>query len=642
MAQEKLEIIIEAVNKASGVIKDVDESFGRLNTVLSAGAMGMAAMAAINLGKELATLGAQASRVEAGFRNIAGADAGAFMDKLRISSRGAIDDMSLMLSANKAMLLGVSQNADELGRLMEIARVRGAAMGLSTQQAFSDIVTGIGRMSPLILDNLGILTGGTKTFEAYAKSMGRTAESLTDAEKRQALLNKVLEDSVGSANAAGGAAADAATSFESLAAQITNFKTEMGKQLAEGSAPISAGAAGFLGRWNEINRAIDDYREAMQRADPAAYAARILEQQGAIGNLARQYQWGRISLDEFKAGLDNLLPSYGLQVSGIAEWSAALATLAGMQATALQGQQELTRKRELERIQAATPMDSWLVGRTETSGRNMVTTNADRLRKDEEATSDVMRRMEAASRASAKSLKSGASEREAEMKRQASEMRSLIEGLLQPTKVTDLDMAQTKLGTYTDKWDEYIRRIRAGAQDAKSQWRNLIPTDVLAQGQDAVNAWVASTEKAFYAGQAPDQINWDAFIGQAREQLAQKQARENLIAEAGRRLAAAGIGGGVQAAELLGLGGGGAGMDTEGLVQGVASSGVGITISATITDQIKGQGEVWSQTGAICMSAFLTGAQGAITPETGQKFIGAIWPWLAPLVKNVANQGYRQ
>ena len=35
-------------------------------------------------------------------------------------------------------------------------QVRGRAMGLSTTQAFGDIVTGIGRMSPLILDNLGI------------------------------------------------------------------------------------------------------------------------------------------------------------------------------------------------------------------------------------------------------------------------------------------------------------------------------------------------------------------------------------------------------------------------------------------------------------------------------------------------------
>ena len=40
--------------------------------------------------------------------------------------------------------------------LINVARSRGAAMGLTLTQAFNDIVTGLGRESALILDNLGI------------------------------------------------------------------------------------------------------------------------------------------------------------------------------------------------------------------------------------------------------------------------------------------------------------------------------------------------------------------------------------------------------------------------------------------------------------------------------------------------------
>jgi hypothetical protein len=85
-----------------------------------------------------------------------------------------------MLSANKAMSLGVADSTDEFTTLMEIARVKAKNMGLSTTQAFNDIVTGLGRSSPLILDNLGITINATEAQEEYAKALGKTASELTE------------------------------------------------------------------------------------------------------------------------------------------------------------------------------------------------------------------------------------------------------------------------------------------------------------------------------------------------------------------------------------------------------------------------------------------------------------------------------
>ena len=49
--------------------------------------------------------------------------------------------------------------------LMEVAGARAKAMGISTPQAYNDIKQRVfGRVSPLILDNLGILTGGEAGF----------------------------------------------------------------------------------------------------------------------------------------------------------------------------------------------------------------------------------------------------------------------------------------------------------------------------------------------------------------------------------------------------------------------------------------------------------------------------------------------
>jgi hypothetical protein len=64
-------------------------------------------------------------------------------------------------------------------------------MGITTEQAFDRLVTGLGRGSAKILDDLGIIVHVTQINEAYATSLGKTADQLTDAEKKQALVNEV-------------------------------------------------------------------------------------------------------------------------------------------------------------------------------------------------------------------------------------------------------------------------------------------------------------------------------------------------------------------------------------------------------------------------------------------------------------------
>jgi hypothetical protein len=89
-----------------------------------------------------------------------------------------------MLSVNKAVALGVGNNMEDLARLLEIARVKGQALGVDTTQAFNDMVTGIGRGSPLILDNLGIIT----------KGWAEEAEATGQAMDAQFIMNKILAD----------------------------------------------------------------------------------------------------------------------------------------------------------------------------------------------------------------------------------------------------------------------------------------------------------------------------------------------------------------------------------------------------------------------------------------------------------------
>jgi hypothetical protein len=162
---------------------------------------------------------------------------------MREASQGTISNTELMLSANRAMMLGVADSAEEMATLMEIAGARGKAMGLSTAQAFSDLVTGLGRQSAMILDNLGITVDAEAANEAYAKQLGTTSSKLTEAEKKQALLNAVVQDSTDILAANKDAGGDAASNFERMDASIQNAKVALGELFSPAVAAIAQSIA---------------------------------------------------------------------------------------------------------------------------------------------------------------------------------------------------------------------------------------------------------------------------------------------------------------------------------------------------------------------------------------------------------------
>lgn len=243
-----LQIVISALNKASGDLNKVKKDIEGLGTAgkstegglkglgdglsavwsvgLSAAAAVAAAAGAVKLLTDAAQEGAAFQRMEEASGSLAesiGTDMDDILSSLQGASLGMVSDFDLMQSASRAMMLGVSADAGELSQLMEVAALRGRAMGLPTTQAFNDIVTGIGRASPLILDNLGIVVDAEARYKAYADSVGKTSEELSKAEKTQALLNGVLESSKGLLEATGGLTVDNAGKWEQLSAAQKNY-----------------------------------------------------------------------------------------------------------------------------------------------------------------------------------------------------------------------------------------------------------------------------------------------------------------------------------------------------------------------------------------------------------------------------------
>lgn len=238
-------------------INDIGRSIVVLNQALE---LGGKIIEGFGKAFDFAKQGAELARLQTAFENLGKSEAD--LNTLRAASLGAINDQNLMLAANRANLLHVTSSTDELARLMQVAAVRGRAMGVDTTQALNDIVTGIGRVSPRILDNIGIITDSNATFSKYATSIGKTADTLTDAEKRQALLNKVIEESA----KLGPLLDDQATKYERIQAKIDDLGQKASRVFAGILEPVVDNASNAIDNLTRITEPATTQAEKYEQA----------------------------------------------------------------------------------------------------------------------------------------------------------------------------------------------------------------------------------------------------------------------------------------------------------------------------------------------------------------------------------------
>jgi len=158
----------------------------------------------------------------------AGINGDALLSKLREVSVGTVSNNDLITASNRALSLGAGRDIGEISSLLEIARLKGKAFGLSTTTAFNDIVTGIGRGSPLILDNLGITIKQGEAQEQLAEKLGKTTNALTEQEKKTALLEAVLKSGRAELEATGKQQLTTAERFQQISATAENARIAIG------------------------------------------------------------------------------------------------------------------------------------------------------------------------------------------------------------------------------------------------------------------------------------------------------------------------------------------------------------------------------------------------------------------------------
>ena len=152
------------------------------------------------------------------------------VSKIGNAVKGTMSQMDLFKQANNAMILGVTRNTDEMAEMFQIAQTLGAALGVDTPQAVESLITGIGRQSRLMLDNIGIIVKADEAYESYAKKLKITKDELTDAQKKQAFFTAAMESARTKAAELGNQQLTARDQFNKFNATMSDFTDFIGEK----------------------------------------------------------------------------------------------------------------------------------------------------------------------------------------------------------------------------------------------------------------------------------------------------------------------------------------------------------------------------------------------------------------------------
>ena len=250
----KAKIRLEGDSKgADQAIKQTERGFARLTRRVKANAIKItaslaAAAAAFKLIQDSAEEVGQRKAFERTLES-QGIAADQFLAKLNEVADGQIATADIVLASNRAMKLGIQ--ADDLPGLMATAANAAVDLGLTTTQAFNDITTGIGRASPLILDNLGIVIDAEKVYGDFATSIGKAKSELTKAERTLALTRAVTGEASDATQKFSERQDEMTRAINKGTAQLKNLKSATGL-LASGLVQLVAGGAAQFINWQSL------------------------------------------------------------------------------------------------------------------------------------------------------------------------------------------------------------------------------------------------------------------------------------------------------------------------------------------------------------------------------------------------------
>lgn len=569
---------------------ELEAMTGLIRTVVALGGVGMAAGAigqVISGALDYGEAGARLANIRQSYNRLAtdmGANSRQMLSDMQWLSSATMSQAELMERYNVGVGLAGEAVASRFGDYIQMARAAAAQTGQSFDYMLSSALIATGRLSNVIADNLTIVVDTALAYDQYAASIGKTADELTKLEMQEAFaiemlaqaeakfgdLDEVTQDLTGQGIARLRAswadlknevqtevtpaiddAADAVSTWMGLLSgagltrigsllDVAEFEgnTLVGKLAVRGLVEEVRGleamdvAAMSAARFNAL------VKDLAAVSPEAAAALRELRNEGvgvqremakgdaAMWAMGQGAQAAQVDLSALGGAVQNLT-GYLSNMIGMA--SGAGDALAGMGTdlhismmkaqdyargiTKPQLDWYTTGKMPWELPEAyreyTRALGTWIEG----LGRQLWRDHESDIRSAGGAYNDLQSAMESYYQS----------------------WQSQAEGILAPTQSFDLSAMEQELGIWTDKWDEPARRaMDVFKKGTESPWAEPMG---LGSKEEALQY-----VRDFYAGRLPEDVNWDAAIGQYQQQMEQMLGQQNLAAMFQEKLVTAGWG----------------------------------------------------------------------------------------------------
>ena len=282
--------VTKAINDTNAAIKQANASLAespkQTNFVTDGfkklGAAMVAAFAVdkiVSFVKESVELAAKAEGVERAFRRVGSAQ---LLDGLRSATRNTVNDLTLMTTAVQASNFKIP--LENLAKYMEFANARAKETGKSVDYLIESILTGVGRGSIEVWDNMGI-----SLSDVRSRLNGVSIESLTVADRSKLMSDIVTEElsKMGQqADTTSDKIAQIETAFYNLRIEAGKAFIEIANRLLPDDRAFDTQVKGTMEYANAIRNAGNiirkDYEMTLRVVEGRADREKVLAEEAAV------------------------------------------------------------------------------------------------------------------------------------------------------------------------------------------------------------------------------------------------------------------------------------------------------------------------------------------------------------------------
>ena len=152
------------------------------------------------------------------------------LNDLQDATNNEVAALDLMRVANVGLM--AEMTPDQLVDVAAASEQLAEVMGVDVTKAFSDLVTGIARASPRILDNLGIFVRGEQAVEDYADELGIAVDEMDRVDKQTAVMNIALDKAAEIQDVVGDSSSDLGDKVNQARASFNDMTNSLGAALA--------------------------------------------------------------------------------------------------------------------------------------------------------------------------------------------------------------------------------------------------------------------------------------------------------------------------------------------------------------------------------------------------------------------------